>query len=318
MDYLTSLRVFRAVVEQRSFVAAAAALGLSRAAVSKHVAALEARIGTRLLQRNPRSVHCTESGAAFFLQTGSALDALERAELEAARGCTEPRGTLRASAPLALALRHLAPHMADFRAAYPLLTLDLRLTHDTLALVEEGVDVALWFAPALPASRLVARELARCAQVVCGAPAYFAGQGRPATPEDLVHHACLRCTTTPGEWAFAGSHSIAVEGTFRSESLDLVRAAALAGAGIAQLPAFAVYDDLRSGALEPVLQDWTLPECGVHAVYPSRRHLSAKVRAFIDFFAVKLRDASGLGASGAATRPAGELAPRASAATLVA
>jgi DNA-binding transcriptional LysR family regulator len=143
----------------------------------------------------------------------------------------------------------------------------------------------------------VARQLGRCRQLICGAPAYFAERGRPIAPDDLPAHTCLRSTTSPSEWAFHASPGaraeVATEGAFRADSIEVLRAAAVAGAGIAQLPAFAICDDLREGRLEAVLGDWTLPELGIHAVYPSRRYLPAKVRAFIEFFGSKYQGEAG-------------------------
>jgi DNA-binding transcriptional LysR family regulator len=294
VDYLTSLRVFKAVAETGSFVAAAATLRFSRAAVTKHVNHLEDRLGTRLLQRTTRRVALTEAGARFHERCTHVLADLEDAERDATQVNVEPRGTLRVNLPYAFGTAHVAPLLAEFHRTCPSLRLELWLNDRFVDLIEEGFDLAIRISEALPPSSLVARKLASCRFVVCAAPSYLAEHGAPRAPGELRAHACLGyalSSTLDREWSFVcpenRRHIVRVDGLLRSNSVDLLRAAAVAGAGVAVLPSFVVGEDLKGGGLKAVLTEYALPEYGVFAVYPSRKHLSAKVRAFVEFLAAK-------------------------------
>ncbi len=294
MDYLTSLRVFKAVADAGSFVAAAATLRFSRAAVTKHVTHLEDRLGTRLLQRTTRRVALTEAGARFHERCTHVLADLEEAERDATQVNVEPRGTLRVNLPYAFGTAHVAPLLAEFHRTCPSLRLELWLNDRFVDLIEEGFDLAIRISEALPPSSLVARKLANCRFVVCGAPSYFAQHGEPRGPNELRAHACLGYALSSPldhDWSFvcpeSRRHVVHVDGTLRSNSVDLLRAAAVAGAGVAVLPSFVVGEDLKGGRLRAVLTEYALPEYGVFAVYPSRKHLPAKVRAFAEFLADK-------------------------------
>jgi len=294
MDYLTSLRVFKAVADTGSFVAAAAALRFSRAAVTKHVNHLEDRLGTRLLQRTTRRVALTEAGARFHERCTHVLGDLEEAERDATQVNVEPRGTLRVNLPYAFGTAHVAPLLAEFHRAFPSLRLELWLNDRFVDLIEEGFDLAIRISEALPPSSLVARKLASFRFVVCGAPSYFAQHGEPRAPDELRTQACLGYALSSPldhDWNFvcpaSRRHVVRVDGVLRSNSVDLLRAAAVAGAGVAVLPSFVVGEDLQAGRLKAVLTDYALPEYGVFAVYPSRKHLSAKVKAFVEFLAAK-------------------------------
>ncbi len=294
MDYLTSLRVFKAVADCGSFAAAAAALRFSRAAVTKHVNHLEDRLGARLLQRTTRSVALTETGARFHERCTQLLADLEEAERDAAQVSIEPRGTLRATLPCAFGTTQVAPLLAEFHRIHPGLRLELWLNDRFVDLIEEAFDLAIRISETLPPSSLVARRLASCRFVVCGAPGYFAEHGEPRTPDELRTQSCLGYALSSPldhDWRFicpeGRRHLVRVDGMLRSNSVDLLRAAAVAGAGVAVLPSFVVRDDLKHGRLKVVLTDYALPEYGVFAVYPSRKDLSAKVKAFADFLAAR-------------------------------
>jgi len=289
MDSLTSMRVFAAVVDAGSFVAAARRLKLSRAVVTKHVAALEDRLQVRLLERTTRKLSVTEAGGRYYERCAQILTEIEDAEREAAQASAVPRGTLRVSASHTFATLHIAPHLAEFRRRFPEVDLEIVLSDRFVDLVEEGFDLAIRIADGLPESSLVARRLAPSRFVVCGAPAYFERHGTPQTPDDLKQHPCLGYTLSPRErtWVFACAddrrYVVNVSGPLRSNSGDLLRAASVGGAGVMLLPTFYVGEDLERGRLRPILTDYRLQEYGIYALYPSRKHLTAKVKAFVDF-----------------------------------
>ena len=288
MDSLTSMKVFGTIVETGSFASAARRLNLSRAVVTKHVAALEDRLAVRLIERTTRKLSVTEAGARYYARCAQILADVEDAEREAAQATVVPRGTLRISAPHTFARMHVAPFLAEFQQRYPEVALELDLSDRFVDMLEEGFDLAIRIADGLPESTLVARRLAVCRFVVCGSPAYFARHGAPQVPDDLARHPCLGYTLSAREhnWVFACEdehrHVVEVTGSLRSNSGDLLRAAAIGGAGVARLPTFYVGEDLRAGRLQAVLTDYRVQDHAIYAVYPSRKHLTAKVKAFID------------------------------------
>ncbi|CAH2602201.1 LysR family transcriptional regulator [Rhodovastum atsumiense] len=289
MDRLAAMAAFLRVVERGSFTAAAEDLRLSRAMVSKHIQDLEQHLGARLLNRTTRKVSLTEAGRVYFERGTQVLADL--AETEAAVGELQarPRGRLRINAPLSFGLLHLGDAVADYMAAEPEVTVELTLNDRVVDLVEEGYDVAVRIAR-LTDSSLIARRLAPCRLVVCAAPAYLARHGRPLHPHDLTGHDCLSYSYDPGrdDWRFDGPQgavAVTVRGRLRTNNGDVLRSAALRGAGIARLPSFIVGPDLAAGRLVPLLCGYRVPELGIHAVYPHSRHLSAKVRSFVDFLA---------------------------------
>lgn len=293
MDSLTSMKIYCSVVESASFAAAARRLRLSRAVVTKHVASLEDRLHVRLLERTTRKLSVTEVGGRYYERCAQILAEVEEAEREAQQATATPRGTLRISAPHHFAPAHIAPYLAEFRRRHPEVELDISLSDRFVDLIEEGFDVAIRISDMLAESSLVARRLAPCRFVVCGAPGYFRRHGEPRAPDDLAKHPCLGYTLSPRErsWVFAcpddKRHVVHVNGPLRSNSGDLLRVSALSGAGVVLLPTFLAGADLEAGRLKAVLADYRVQEYGIYAVYPSRKHLSAKVKAFIDFLAEK-------------------------------
>lgn len=294
MEHLGDIAVFVRVVEAGGFTAAADRLGLTQSAVSKSVGRLEERLGTRLLNRSTRRLSLTEAGAALYERGRRALAEIEEAELQVARLQTEPRGILRVSAPTSFGILHVAPLLPEFLDRYPALTVDLQLDDRLTDLVEEGFDCAIRIKE-LGDSTLVAKRLASCRQLICASPEYLKRAGTPTTPEQLKKHQVLVYTyrAALGEWVLRGPDGkktkIETSARFSSNSgLALVQAA-LNGFGIVVPPAFYVGRELRERELVSIMDDYAvLPTLGIHAVYPERRHLSPKVRAFVDFLAERI------------------------------
>lgn len=287
MDRLAATEAFVRVAERGGFTAAAEALGISRAMVSKHVQDLEQHLGARLLNRTTRRISLTEAGR-IYLERGAQLLA-DLAETEEAVGAlhTEPRGRLRVNAPMSFGALHLGEAIAGYLEAHQAVTIELTLNDRVVDLVEEGYDVAIRIA-ALNDSSLIARRLAPSRMVVCASPGYLARHGRPEAPQDLGGHNCLEYSygANRGEWQFErpdGAVSVRVGGRMRANNGDALRAAALCGCGVVLIPTFIVGDDLRDRRLTPLLCDYRIPDASIYAVYPPGRQLSAKVRSFIDF-----------------------------------
>jgi DNA-binding transcriptional LysR family regulator len=283
------MAVFARVVEAHSFTAAARQLGMSKSAVSKAVAGLEDRLGARLLNRTTRRLSLTEIGQAFYERSARVVAEAEEAELAVTRLQATPRGRLRVSAPVSFGIRHLGPALPDFMARCPEVRLDIDFADRFVDLVDEGYDLAVRIGH-LPDSSLVARRLAESRLVVCAAPGYWDRRGRPERPQDLAGHDCLTYAyhPNPSEWPFQGPEgriAVRVDGGLRTNNGDVSLQAALAGLGVVRLPTFIVGCDLAAGRLEAVLAAYEVPPVGVYAVYPHNRHLSAKVRAFVDFLA---------------------------------
>lgn len=286
MDRFQEMRAFVAVVEAGSFVAAADALGLSKAAISRQVSDLEARLGVRLLQRTTRRLSLTGEGEVFHARCKEVLGTLEEAEAEVSARSGQAAGVLKVSAPVSFGLLHMASLWAPFMARHPRLQLEVTLSDRFVDLVEEGVDVAVRIAR-MESSSLVGRRLASTNMVLCASPQYLQRHGHPRHPDELAGHAIVAYSllATGDSWEFigpAGPLSVRVSPRMRTNSGDTCRAVALGHEGIVLQPSFLVGQDLRDGTLEQVLPDYALPELGIYAVYPSRRHLPPKVRVFVD------------------------------------
>ncbi|WP_255989234.1 LysR family transcriptional regulator [Chitinolyticbacter albus] len=294
MDRLVAMQVFAKVMEAGSFVRAAERLQISTTAASRLVADLENHLGTRLLNRTTRKLSPTESGFAYYERCQQILGDIEEAEAALSSATQRPRGTLRISAPLSLGIRHLSPLLAEYRQRYPDVALDLELADRAVDLVDEGFDLALRISPQLPGN-LIARRLCPIRLVICASPDYLARHGMPSTPQDLVTHNCLAYTyaSTGDDWTFGidGSEKVKVKGNFRANNGDMLCAAAIAGEGIVRQPTFLIADALRSGEVIPLLAEHGQPELYAWAVYPSRRHVTAKVRSMIDFLVEAWGDA---------------------------
>ncbi|QJE73321.1 LysR family transcriptional regulator [Aerophototrophica crusticola] len=292
MDRLDDLKLFTLVAETKSFTKAADKLGLSKSAASRRVAELEARLGTRLFHRTTRSISLTQVGQGFCQRVSQILAELEEAERSVTSEHAAPRGTLKVAAPMSFGLSHLAPVLCGYMERYPEVQVDMDVSDRFVDLVEEGYDVAVRIGR-LKDSSLVARRICPIRMVVCASPAYLARRGTPQTPAELVEHDCLLYTNSQSfdQWSFriapgsAETQGVRVQGRMRVSNGDVLRQAALAGLGIVVLPSFIVGDDLLSGKLRGILTEYTVSEGALHAVYPANRHLSPKVRAFVDLLA---------------------------------
>jgi DNA-binding transcriptional LysR family regulator len=289
MDKLTGMAVFARVIDAGSFTAAAAQLGMSKSAVSKAIAALEDRLGARLLNRTTRRLALTEVGHAFYERCARIVAEAEEAELAVTRLQLTPRGTLRVNAPMSFGALHLGPALAGFLGRYPDLKVELELSDRFVDLLEEGYDVAVRIAATLPDSSLIARRITVDDAVICASPAYWRRHGRPRVPQDLTHHACVTYAYSPNprEWPFVAADgrpiSVRVDGPLHTNNGAATLHVALAGLAVVRLPRFICGPELAAGRLEAVLADAMPPPNGIHAIYPHNRHLSAKVRAFVDF-----------------------------------
>ena len=287
MDTLDAMRVFVAVVERNGFSAAAEALGVSTAGVTRQVAALEKRLSTRLLHRTTRRVSPTSAGAAYYAQCVRLLAEFDALEASVGAQALEPSGTLRINAPVSWGIARLGPLLAGYRQRYPQVELDLALSDRLVDMVEEGYDVALRITRE-PSPALIARRLGQARITLCAAPAYLAAHGTPATPQDLAAHDCLGYSywASGNQWPLhgpGGEVRVAVNSILQANNGDVLREAAIAGLGVILQPDFLLEQALADGRLVRVLPDWEVPPIGIFAVYTSRSHLAPKVRSFIDY-----------------------------------
>ncbi len=288
MTDLNGFAVFARVVELGGFTAAAEALGLSKSVVSRQVSALEDQLGVRLLNRTTRRVAVTEAGALVFERANRIVAEAEEAAAEA--NCVEGqvRGRLRVNAPMSFGILELGPVLPVLLARYPDLDVDLVLNDRRVDLIEEGFDVSLRISE-LEDSSLIARQLAPVERFIVGAPAYFEKHGQPERPADLATHPFMLYTllAKPGQMTFTRStgqrETAEVKGRFFCNNADAMLPLMRAGSALCLAPDFICHEDLRAGRLVRALDGWSMPPLTLHVIYPHTRHLSAKVRAFVDF-----------------------------------
>lgn len=296
MDRFLEMKVFAAVVDAGSFTAGADVLGMSKAAVSRHVAELEERLGVRLLHRTTRRLSPTTEGEIFHARCRELLGNLDEAEAEISSRVGEATGLLKLNVPVTFGLMHLAPLWPAFMAQHPRLALDITLSDRVADLVEEGYDAAVRIAQLGPSS-LISRRLASTRMVVCASPDYLARRGEPVHPQDLLRHDVISYSlSASGEnWSFSGPDgevTVKVAPRVRTNSGDTCRAAALQHQGIILQPTFIVGQDLAQGTLREILPGYRSGELGIHAVYPSRKFVSPKLRLLIDFLVDAFADPS--------------------------
>jgi DNA-binding transcriptional LysR family regulator len=295
MDRMRALEVFVEVVSKKGFARAADALDTSPANITRIIADLEAHLGTRLLNRSSRKMSLTDSGEGLYQRAKVIVEDMAEIEAIASSSALQPRGLLRINAPLTFGVLHLAPLWPKFMALYPDVELEVALIDRVVDIVEEGYDLAIRISRSGSASH-AARKLATSHNICCAAPAYIKQHGVPLVPADLAQHTCIGYSyaASADEWRFSDAagqpHPVTVNCSLHANNGDTARAAALAGAGIIWQPTFLIGADLRAGRLVPLLPGFHLPDIDVLAVYPSRRHLNAKVRVMIDFLAAQFED----------------------------
>jgi len=291
-ERLQHMAVFARVVASGSFSAAARELGVSTAVVSRRLAALEARLGIRLLHRTTRRIALTDEGARYHESVLGILQDIEEAESAASAGIAEPRGVLKVAMPASFGHRHIAPLIPKFATRFPKVELALQLSDRPVAIIEEGFDLAIRIAE-LGDSSLAARKLAPNRRVVCASPAYLKKHGTPRTPADLEKHNCL-VPNWEHDFSMSWDYTepsgrpgvVRVRGHYACDNWEVLRDWALAGLGIALKSTWDVRSHLEDGTLVPVLREYTFgSDVAIYAVYPHRRHLPAKTRVFIDFLA---------------------------------
>lgn len=289
LDRFTGMQVFARVVAQGSFSGAARSLGLSQTMVTKHIAALESRLGISLFHRSTRRLSLTEPGRLFLIRGQKILADLEDMEQEVSAENQEPRGILRLNAPVSFAIRHVGPILPQFSLRHPLVTVELGLDDRRIDPITEGWDLTLRIGR-MPSSALRSRRLAQVDFVVCAAPSYLEKCGTPHTVAALQNHRCLGYTLgdeiSSARWSFGlnGERTVPVSGPMHANNGDVLREAAIAGQGIIYQPTFIVSEELKSGRLVALSLDMPMmtgPE--LHAVYAPTPHVPLKIRAMIDF-----------------------------------
>ena len=296
MDRLTEMEAFVRVVELGGFTEAAKKMGVSKSAISKHVAALEARLGARLLNRTTRRVNPTEIGLAYYDRASRVLSDAVEADAMASSMQASPKGELRVSGPLSFGVRHLAPAVAAFLNEYPEVSARVTLDDRFVELVAEGYDLAIRVG-ALPDSSLMAKKLGESAMTLIAAPRYLERRGWPATVDALAEHDLLHYSnlSSGNVWKLRGAHGeekqLRATGRLTFNNGDALLRAAEDGLGVALSPAFISAEALRAGQVVEILQDARPEPVGVWAVYPSGRFLQPKLRVFIDFLAERFKGA---------------------------
>ena len=287
MDTLNAMKVYCSVVENASLVNAARALNISPSVVSKQLSALEDRLGVRLLNRTTRRVSVTEIGTAYYDRCKRIIGDVDEAEIVISRSHSQPRGMLRITAPSTFAHRHVTPHLPKFIDRYPEVEVQVQVTDRIVDLVDDGIDLAIRIAP-LKDSSLIARRLAPNHRSIVAAPEYLKIRGIPGSPEDLLQHALV--TWPPGnlvnDWHFlidGKEQMIRTKGAISMNNGDSILSTVLAGGGLAMMNSFMTGEYVQDGRLLPIMEDYVREDIPIYAVYPSSRHLSPKVRAFVDF-----------------------------------
>lgn len=286
MTAITDLEIFARVARTGNMSAAGREMGLSPAVVSKRISLLEERLNARLFQRTTRQLTLTETGEGYFKRVVDIIALFEEAEDFVSRRNTSPRGLLKVTAPTSFARLHIAPHLPTFMQRYPDIELDFQLTDNFVDIIRDGFDVAIRIGE-LADSSLVARKIAPDDRVLCASPKYLAENPAPRNLSDLERHNCLLAGSQDG-WRLKDKegreHQVRVEGSIRSNSSDFIREALLLGLGLGLRSTWDIAPELERGDLQVVMPDFSgSSNFAVHAVYPCREFLPAKVHAFIDF-----------------------------------
>lgn len=291
MNPFEDMRIFSQVMESGSFTAAADKLGLSKQFVSRRLMALEERLGVRLLNRSTRRLDPTPLGQSYYESSLRLLAEVEQVEQGIAGQTSEPRGTVRLSAPLSFAVAHLGELLPVFLQRCPQVSVEVDLSDRSVDLLGEGYDLALRIGE-LEDSTLIARRLGAVERVYCASPDYLAAHGTPVKPDDLADHQCLPYGHgRQVQWRFVGqgkAQVVTVCGRMRANNGDLLREAAIAGMGVTYLPTFIVGEALAAGRLVPLLEAFAPPPLQLSAVYPQHRQSARPVQALIEFLRERL------------------------------
>ena len=288
MDRFTELALFVEVAERGSLGAAAEALNLSNPAATRYLASLENRLQVRLVERNTRRLYLTSEGQEFLERARHVLSELRDAEAAIHNTALNPTGILRVSASLSFAMQLIAPLLPMYHQRFPQVKVHIETANRYLDMIDNGIDVAIRTREYEPDSTITIRRLASTRRLLAASPGYLAQKGRPSTPADLANHDLLVYVhaNNPNELKFTRNDeqkTVIAQGVLESNDGQVLRAAALNGLGILIQPSYIIYEDIVAGRLVPVLSDWDLPRLQINIAYPSRKHLSAKVRSFIDF-----------------------------------
>ncbi|MBE9559230.1 MAG: LysR family transcriptional regulator [Proteobacteria bacterium] len=293
MDVMNSMAVFRRVVEAKNFSAVARETNMSQSTVSKHIAALEERLGTKLLNRSTRSLKLTEAGKEYYHHCIRILNDFQEAEASIGKGKIKPTGTLRISTSAAFGRTCLLPSLDEFFNAYPDINIDLLFDDDYVDLVKQGIDLAIRIGP-LADSTLIARKIGTSPRVVVASTDYLVKHGRPKKPTDLIKHNCLLYTLqkSPDLWYFnsaqEGDESVRVSGRLKASSPDAICDATMEGLGISVLCEWYARKHIKEGRLKVILQDYHPTAYDINAVYPERKFVPQKVKRMIEFLANKV------------------------------
>lgn len=296
MDKLTGMKVFVSVARAGSFVGGANEMSISRAMATKHIGQLESYLAARLFNRTTRSLSLTDVGGSYLQRCQAVLAEIEEMEGAVTQLHTNPRGKLKISAPNVIGSLYVAPAIAEFLNLHKDLSVNLMLQSSFGDLVDEGVDIAIAFGD-LKDTSLVAKKIASSPLVVCGSSGYFSANGIPLVPEDLAQHSCLVNHSLPprNKWIFKGPDGrmeVSVSGRMEANAADPIRIAAKKDLGLVMLPEYIVARDIEKGHLRAILQDYACEPMEVHAVYPHRKYVSAKVRTFLVFLEEWIRTRS--------------------------
>lgn len=291
MDLLSGMRLFARVVETGGFTTVARESRTSQPTISRTIAALEAHLGVRLLNRSSRAVTLTDDGRQFYQRARAALEAVDEAEGSVGRRRSEPSGLLRLGTPVAFGRLHVVPLIPKFLERHPSVGVELVMSDGFVDLVGEGLDLAVRVGNLADPS-LVARPIGMTRRVTVAASSYLDRCGIPSTPADLAHHDCVIYTrlATGRRWHFEGAEGpvqVDVHGRFSADNSEAVCEAVIGGAGIAVLPVWLFKDEIDRGLVQLILEQFEPTPLPIHAVYPSRRLLSAKVRSMVDFLAAE-------------------------------
>lgn len=292
---LGDIAAFVAAVRAGSFTAAASSLNVTRSAVGKSVVRLEARLGTRLLNRTTRKLSLTDEGRVAYERWRQILDDIDEVEATMAARRGQPSGTLRFTAPLSFGQRHLLPVLDAYMTKWPELRADVRFTDRFIDLIEEGFDIAVRIGGAGEDAQLLTRTIGWQQFATCAAPDYLARRGKPQTPQELAGHDIIAFLSgeRPNAWRYQTPDGLYLRegpGRLNIDSSEAMREAALAGFGLIQLPTYITGNDLRAGTLVEVLKPFRAPPDPIQLLYPSKRHLSPRIRAFIDLLVEGWRD----------------------------